>query len=446
VTTKKIDSMTPEQEAVLVSYRQEWLDIGRSTQPIDLIEVEQAITDLYEIVLDRPKPAIVYCQSPWQLCVMPEVFKELGKFEGENLGTNLETNLWTNLRTNLDTNIWTNLRTNLDTNIWTNLWTNLDTNLRTNLWTNLRTNLRTNLVTNLRTNLGTNLETNLWTNLDTNIWTNLWTNLRTNLDTNLRTNLRTNLETNLWTNLRTNAYNNNYYWLFQGSWGLYWLAFYEFPDKFIKPMFSDEDRKKMQAAIRVAKCLAGFVVYDGICFVSERPTKLTLDDQGRLHNETGPALEYFDGYYLYSWHGTRIDNPDIIEKPITIGQIEAEQNAEIKRIMMERFGWSNYLQESKAELIDQYIDQLGNPVKLWKKELGENFEEPLVMIELVNSTIEGLYQPDGSFKPDLKDGQPYHKKYMFAVPPEIKSAKKAHLYHCGLDYETFDEIEFVSQT
>jgi hypothetical protein len=378
VTTKKIDSMTPEQEAVLVSYRQEWLDIGRSTQPIDLIEVEQAITDLYEIVLDRPKPAIVYCQSPWQLCVMPEVFKELGKFEGENLGTNLETNLWTNL--------------------------------------------------------------------DTNIWTNLWTNLRTNLDTNLRTNLRTNLETNLWTNLRTNAYNNNYYWLFQGSWGLYWLAFYEFPDKFIKPMFSDEDRKKMQAAIRVAKCLAGFVVYDGICFVSERPTKLTLDDQGRLHNETGPALEYFDGYYLYSWHGTRIDNPDIIEKPITIGQIEAEQNAEIKRIMMERFGWSNYLQESKAELIDQYIDQLGNPVKLWKKELGENFEEPLVMIELVNSTIEGLYQPDGSFKPDLKDGQPYHKKYMFAVPPEIKSAKKAHLYHCGLDYETFDEIEFVSQT
>ena len=207
----------------------------------------------------------------------------------------------------------------------------------------------------------------------------------------------------------------------------YWYCYSSFAALFIKQFSIEKSlKKKLIKTLQACKEIHGLSMYDNICFVCERPTRLLIDDLGRLHNETGPALEYSDGYALYSWHGTRV-NKEIILDPIVVSQIDSEQNAEVKRVMIERIGWDTYLRETNAELIDQYIDQLGNPVKLWKKDLGENFENPLMMIELTNSTPE-----NGKFK-----------SYMFHVPVEMITAKQAHAWHCGFDC---DEIEFVVQS
>ena len=80
--------------------------------------------------------------------------------------------------------------------------------------------------------------------------------------------------------------------------------------------------------------------------------------------------------------------------------------------MIEKFGAANYLQDSNAKLISQ--DKVG---KLWRKEIPE--DEPLVMVELLNSTAE----PDGSYK-----------TYFLRVPPTIKTAREAVAW-------TFDEVE-----
>lgn len=43
--------------------------------------------------------------------------------------------------------------------------------------------------------------------------------------------------------------------------------------------------------------------------VSERPIRISLDEQGRLHNTSGPAVAWSDGFGLWFWHGRRIDGP-----------------------------------------------------------------------------------------------------------------------------------------
>lgn len=319
----KITSMTPEQEAQVEPFRQEWLDIGRSTKRIDMDVVTPAVFALYEFY-GYKKPKIFYCKSPLEMIVMPEIMK--GEKEPYK-----------------------------------------------------------------------------------------------------------------------NAYQNNYYWSFQGVWGSYWLAFYKFPQQFLKAdIYPPKMIQEMDIWIDLVKSCAGCVFYENACFISDRPTRLTLDDAGRLHNETESALCYSDDYQIYFWHGIEI--PEfIIKNPeqISIELIEKESNAEIKRVMMEKYGWAKYLKDSGAILLDEYKDQLGKSVKLWKKNLGENFLEPLHMIELVNSTVEGLYTPTGQFIPDLKDGKEYFKSYMFAVPPTIETARKAHAFHVGSDE---DSVEFVVQT
>jgi hypothetical protein len=84
---------------------------------------------------------------------------------------------------------------------------------------------------------------------------------------------------------------------------------------------------------------------------------LHRDEEGRLHCEDGPALGYPDKFSIWAWHGVRVPR-HVIEAPdtITAQQIQAEENAEIRRVMVERMGWDRFVAESKTKVI--HTDQL----------------------------------------------------------------------------------------
>lgn len=61
------------------------------------------------------------------------------------------------------------------------------------------------------------------------------------------------------------------------------------------------------------------------------------------------AIQYADGYGLWVVHGVRVDE-QIISRPDTqtVEQIRGEQNEEVKRVRIDRFGWPRYLQSINA--------------------------------------------------------------------------------------------------
>ena len=143
--------------------------------------------------------------------------------------------------------------------------------------------------------------------------------------------------------------------------------------------------------------------------VCQRPTTIQLElvdpqrqrgwNSHRMHCETGPSVAWPDGWGLWYWHGVRVTQ-QIVERPetITIKQIDAEQNAEVRRVMIERYGQSRYLIDSGAIAI--HSDDWGT---LYRKEIAD--DEPLVMVKVVNSTAE----PDGS-----------HKDYFLRIDPQCR--------------------------
>ncbi len=138
---------------------------------------------------------------------------------------------------------------------------------------------------------------------------------------------------------------------------------------------------------------------------------LQRDEQGRLHSGEGQAVGYSDGWGVWAWHGVRVP-AKVIEAPETLGAaaIQAEPNVEIRRVMIERYGQERYLRESGAQQIHQ--DDWGT---LWRVDIPG--DEPLVMVEVVNSTPE----PDGSFR-----------NYMLRVPLQMRRAKQAVAWTFGL--------------
>jgi hypothetical protein len=120
-----------------------------------------------------------------------------------------------------------------------------------------------------------------------------------------------------------------------------------------------------------------------------------------LHSTDGPAVGFRDGWGVYAIHGVRVP-ADIIEDnaSITVERIEAEQNAEVRRVLIERYkggrdkdgGAAAYLRDSGATIVHEDTDLLGAPRRLLRKEVPG--DEPILMIDVRNSTQE----PDGSWK------------------------------------------------
>jgi uncharacterized protein DUF6745 len=161
--------------------------------------------------------------------------------------------------------------------------------------------------------------------------------------------------------------------------------------------------------------------FPDIAIVSDRPALLRLDESGRLHAEDGPALRYRDGFALHALRGVRVARW-IVERPdkIAVADVESEQNAEVRRVLIERMGYRRYLSLSGAVAVSR--DETGI---LWHRQLPSRSWERRAwsFVEVVNGTPE----PDGS-----------HRHYFLRVPPGLTSARTAVAWTYGLggsDYQ-----------
>lgn len=152
------------------------------------------------------------------------------------------------------------------------------------------------------------------------------------------------------------------------------------------------------------------------------PSVVNVDDRNRLHSASGPAFVWLNDIRDYYWHGIHVESY-VVENPgrITVADIEAEPNVEVRRVKIERFGQLRYLVASGAQKIHR--DDYGT---LYRKNMVG--EEPLVVVKVVNATPE----PDGSFK-----------DYFLRVPPAMRTAREAVAWTFG---KTPDNYEPAQET
>ena len=167
---------------------------------------------------------------------------------------------------------------------------------------------------------------------------------------------------------------------------------------------------------RVAEQAGWWWPYERVAIVTERPVELHFDDLGRLHRADGPALSYADGFALHAWRGMPVPAGfGAVMSDLTAERIRTERNAELRRVMLEHFGFERYLTESDAKRI--HSDETGT---LWRADLPG--DEPLTMVEVVNSTPE----PDGT-----------RRTYFLRVPPWIRRAKQGVAWTFGLTEDEY---------
>ncbi len=140
----KIMKLTPEQEAELPRFRQQYLDIACSGGRADRAKLQAAVNDAYAVI-GKPAPMLLIMPSPASVMLALSALKHLtgdrdqlrGQLRGQLWGQ-----LWDQLRDQLRGQLGDQLRDQLRGQLGDQLRDQLRGQLRGQLWDQLRDQLR----------------------------------------------------------------------------------------------------------------------------------------------------------------------------------------------------------------------------------------------------------------------------------------------------------------
>jgi len=195
---------------------------------------------------------------------------------------------------------------------------------------------------------------------------------------------------------------------FFGQQEAYWIAYYLFAEQ-IGVKYSPENSALLKQWATLAKSVNWWSPYEDVCFISDRPKAIKFDTENRLHNETGLAVEYRDGWGICEWHGVRVPREWILDKKsLTAKTALTWSNIEQRRVACEILGWINVLKELKSKVIDKDEDP----------EIGE-----LLEVEIPEIGRERI----------LKVQCGTGRTFALPVPPNMKTALEANAWTFGFD-------------
>jgi hypothetical protein len=148
--------------------------------------------------------------------------------------------------------------------------------------------------------------------------------------------------------------------------------------------------------------------------VCDRPRILSFDNEQRLHAEGTPAIQFADGFSVYAYHGVGLPEKYGVLHPNHwhAQWLLEEDNAELRRVLMQGIGYGRICQELEAEELDTWQEYI-----LLKIDNDVDIEQ----IYLLKMTC-----PSTGFIHALR------------VPPDVNSAREAIRWvNWGVDPEEF---------
>lgn len=197
-----------------------------------------------------------------------------------------------------------------------------------------------------------------------------------------------------------------------GSLESCWLYLYDF---FANETDVELDSELFQPFITLAMHVSWCYINDGVVYFSRKPTAINIEENGLIHNENGPAIEYKDGFKIWAIDGCRVSEK-IVMRPeqLSLKEIHEELNSDIQAVMVDRFGWEKYIKESDVSLIDS----------------REN---------LVEGTLEALYETKYHGN-RLVVTCPTGRVFTMGVPKNIKDCKSAQFWLSNDEKRQFNVI------
>ncbi len=407
----RIETLAPEQAALIPVYRDKWRAIWLSTAPIDRQKADAAVKAAYK-AMGREEPDTIFLSSPDAIAdILAEKSPErLAGELGAPLLTSLSAQVCSSIREQIGDELWMQLeslssRENLLFSFFAlqqsltpqqqvfleQIWLQWQDRFLVQYWEQQQTYWREKLLQQPGGNFIAQIGDFFWTQ---------WGEPLSN-----------QLEETVWKPLIDRPIIQQWQqpWLqIIGGMGLLSAVSQNFQglsidliDFCINVLNCPHDRSKWLAWQSLVSESGWYFPLEKACIICDRPRDLHFDSEHRFHAEGKPAIQFSDGCRVYAYHGVRL--PEQYGK-LHPHQWQAtwllqERNAELRRVLIQGIGYGRICQELQAEELDFWREyvllKIDNDVDI----------EPIYLLKMTCPSTGHIHAT--------------------RVPPDIRSAREA---------------------
>ncbi|MEM1169964.1 MAG: DUF6745 domain-containing protein [Cyanobacteria bacterium P01_H01_bin.35] len=365
----KIENLTTEQKSLIPIYREKWRKNIMSTNPIDRERATTAVNTVYS-AMGKKKPEILFLSSPDAIkeIVGTRSPQRLVQMLGAPLLSSLQIELSEKLESQIDDELWLKLESDLPNDqllrlmfIWQDalgqnaellgqLWVEWQGGILRQIWEQQQNNLRQQVkqfpggepLIELGDLMWQQVAEPLSYQLNRNLWQPLASQpLMREWEENIRQPLQQiggamGLVSNISQNLTASS-----------------IEMIDFCISVLRCSYDEQKWLALQGLVK--EC--GFVLQlENTCLVCENPMKISLDAQNRFHAEGEAAIKFIDGYHIYAYQGVKLPERYGLLHPNRwqARWLLTEENAELRRVLIQGIGYSRICQELQAVELDTW--------------------------------------------------------------------------------------------
>ena len=376
----KIEKMTAAQVARMPEWVEKWTAIGLSTDPANFDAAEKAGRECYSVSnLPAPK-AVIHCASPLSATIAGITLQtHIGVRRGvwQDVGRDVRQGVWQSVEHGVRRNVEHGVGRDVRQGVWQGVEHGVGHGVRHDVgqgvWQGVRQSVEHGVGRDVWQSVEQIVGRDVWRNVEQSVGHGIWLGVQQSVGQGVRQGVR-----HLWT-----EYRGGQFWASWAAYATFFRDVLEFRHDCLKILALDE----------TLISTAGWLWWGrDVLAISDRPEIIRRDQAGRMHSETGPAIRYRDGWSIYSWRGIQIppEKAGFIENRslLTPDIIDGEENAELRRIKLEAFGFERYIAERGARVIAEDTNH-GQPRRLLEMNVRG---EPIRVLDVYNGSLE----PDGT--------------------------------------------------
>jgi hypothetical protein len=396
---KRIDRLTPEQQARFGEWTKKWVDIGLSTEPADFDTATEAALKAYKLCnLDKPM-VVLRMSSPyaatiggalaWSMLrdmkvkkvgaqvgdqvgdqVWAQVWDQVGDQVRDQVGAQVRAQVWAQVGAQVRAQVRDQVGDQVGDQVWAQVWDQVGDQVRDQVGAQVRAQVWAQVGAQVRDQVGDQVGDQVWASSFA---------------------------------AAKDGYNN------YGINNLWWSDFAAWVTYFRDVCgWENEVLEKFEITERLVKSCGWTWWHQNVLAISDRPSLINRDVNGRLHCENGPSIAYRDGWSLYHWHGVSIPKEWVTGSKPGAKDALTWANIEQRRAACEIVGWANVLAQLNARSIDLDNDPA----------VGELLEADI---------------PDSGKERFLKVRCGTGREFVLPVPREIETALQGNLWTYGID-------------
>ena len=361
----------------MLETRDEWINLFfdnvRNKRGIDKPAFEEGIKWLYNDLLEKPTPKIIYCDG-WLSCLLAIAIlknKNLIKKSWDSVGDSVGDSVWDSVRASVwasvRDSVGDSVRASVKASVWDSVGASVRASVRDSVWdsvgasvgASVRASVRASVWDSVGAPVGASIMASVrasawdsvgapvgdsaWDSVKASVWDSVgapvWDSVKASIGDSIGDSVRDSVRDSV------NEYSS---YIDLSNYG--WVSFYDFFEKInLLDNFNFKQYKKL-----IRSNVFNAYEYENYVFAIQPPVYIETNLAGRLHSTTQAAVQFRDGSEYYFINGRSIPAWIVNDKSsITKERFMKETDADIKGAIYESIGQQGMLDLLGAKVVDR---------------------------------------------------------------------------------------------